>query len=123
MAEARARAWAAAPRPKPEPVELGPVAALLPRLPLVVAFAERPFRVVALEDGALVAHSTICPHWLGPLEDAPVEDGCAIRCPWHGWRFDARTGASLDGHRARLAPAPRVAVAADGMVTLVPADG
>ena len=121
MAEARARAWADAPRPPATPVPLGARASL--SLPLLVEFAGRPFRVVELDDGSLVAHSTICPHWLGPLEAAPVEDGCAVRCPWHGWRFDARTGACLDGHRARLMPAPVVEVAADGMVTLVAPGG
>ena len=46
-------------------------------------------------------------HWLGPLDDAPLEDGC-VRCPWHGYLFDIRTGRSSDGHRLRLAPSPRV---------------
>jgi nitrite reductase/ring-hydroxylating ferredoxin subunit len=118
MAEARARAWAAAPRPAADPVPLGPLAGLLPRLPLVVDFAGRPFRILAMADGGLVAHSTICPHWLGPLDAMPLEDGCVVRCPWHAWRFDARTGRNLDGHRARLMPAPEVVVA-DGAVTLV----
>ncbi len=117
MAEARARAWAAEPPPPAAPVPLGPRAALL--LPMLVDFAGRPFRVVALGDGSLVAHSTICPHWLGPLDAAPVEEGCILRCPWHGWRFDARSGEALDGRRARLMPAPVVEIAADGMVTLV----
>jgi len=121
MAEARARAWAAAPRPPALPVPLGPRATL--SLPIAVEFAGRPFRVVALGDGSLAAHSTICPHWLGPLDDAAVEEGCVIRCPWHGWRFDARTGESLDGRRARLSPAPVVEIGADGMVTLVAPPG
>ena len=68
--------------------------------------------------GEVVAHSALCPHWLGPLEDAPLEQGC-IRCPWHGYLFDLRTGASADGRRLRLAPAPRVEVDAGGMVALV----
>jgi nitrite reductase/ring-hydroxylating ferredoxin subunit len=121
MAEARARAWAATPRPPALPVPLGPRAAL--SLPLAVEFAGRPFRVVALADGLLVAHSTICPHWLGPLNEVPVDDDGAVRCPWHGWRFDVCSGKSLDGRRARLMQAPRVDVAADGMVSLVAATG
>jgi nitrite reductase/ring-hydroxylating ferredoxin subunit len=59
--------------------------------------------------GALVAHSTICPHWLGPLEEAAPENG-VLRCPWHGYLFDLRTGASVDGRGCRLAPEPRVFV-------------
>jgi nitrite reductase/ring-hydroxylating ferredoxin subunit len=122
MAEARARAWAAEPRPPALPVALGPLTDLLPRLPVVVEFAGRPFRVLADDDGTLLAHSTICPHWLGPLDDVPLEPGCVVRCPWHGWRFDARTGASLDGKRARLMPAPLVQVE-DGQVRLVAPGG
>jgi nitrite reductase/ring-hydroxylating ferredoxin subunit len=88
---------------------LGPLAELRARLPLLVELDGEPFRVLVLEDGTLVAHSTICPHWLGPLEDANPENGI-LRCPWHGYRFDLRTGASADGRGCRLAPAPRVVV-------------
>ena len=69
-------------------------------------------RVVEL-GGELVAHATRCPHWLGPLEDAPLEDGC-VSCPWHGYRFDVRTGRSADGRRLRLAPAARIEVDSRG---------
>ena len=113
----RMLALAGLPRPPAEPVALGPVAALRQRLPLLVQQGGRPFRIVEL-DGELVAHSTICPHWLGPLDDAPVQDG-QVRCPWHGWLFDVRSGASTDGHGWRLARAPSVEVDAAGQATLV----
>jgi nitrite reductase/ring-hydroxylating ferredoxin subunit len=67
------------------------------------------FRVVELRDGTLLAHATTCPHWLGPL-GAAAEDGI-VRCPWHGYLFDIRTGESVDGRGYRLASAPRVASA------------
>lgn len=76
------------------------------QLPLVVELDGRPFRVVEL-DGALVAHSIVCPHSLGPLDDAPLEHGC-IRCPWHGDRYDVRSGRSVDDQGLWLGPAPRV---------------
>ncbi len=79
------------------------------RLPLLVELDGEPFRILELEAGLLVAHSTICPHWLGPLEEAAPENG-VLRCPWHGYRFDLRTGMSVDGRGCRLAPAPRVFV-------------
>ena len=50
-----------------------------------------------------------CPHRLGPLADAPIVDGC-VRCPWHGYRFDVRSGRSADGRPFQLAAAPRVRI-------------
>ena len=99
-------------------LELGPLAELRARLPLRVELDGRPYRVLALGDD-LVAHSTVCPHMLGPLEDA-ISDGDTLECPWHRFRFDLRTGRSCDGRGLRLLPAPRVAIGPDGRVTLVP---
>ena len=77
------------------PIALGKLDALLPRLPLLVDVEAETFRVVAVE-GKLYAHATVCPHWQEPLSDVAVEDGC-IRCPWHGFLFDVRSGESADG--------------------------
>jgi nitrite reductase/ring-hydroxylating ferredoxin subunit len=88
---------------------LGPLSELRQLLPLLVEFGEEPFRIIEIEDGILVAHATICPHWLGPLEEADPEGGL-LRCPWHGYLFDVRTGHSADGRGYRLAPAPRIVV-------------
>ena len=85
--------------------------------PFAVEFAGRPFRVVRLGD-ALVAHSTLCPHWLGPLEQAPAPDG-SLQCPWHGYRFDLASGRGCGAAAAlRLLPAPRVVIGADGRARL-----
>ncbi|MBX7533578.1 Rieske (2Fe-2S) protein [Qipengyuania sp. 1XM1-15A] len=51
--------------------------------------------VVRMHEGEWVAHSALCPHMLGPLDSAPVENG-AVLCPWHGYRF-----ALLDGEEER----------------------
>ncbi len=90
-------------------LRLGLLSELRPRLPLLVELDGKPFRILELEGGELVAHSTICPHWLGPLEEVMPENGI-LRCPWHSYRFDLRTGASADGRGCRLAPAPRIVV-------------
>jgi nitrite reductase/ring-hydroxylating ferredoxin subunit len=101
-------------------VSLGPLIELQRRLPLLVEFDGEPFRIVECEDGILLAYATICPHWLGPLDEAAPQNGI-LRCPWHGYRFDMRTGQSVDGRGYRLAPAPRVAVdPVTGEVSLVP---
>jgi len=89
-----------------EPLELGAEADVRAKLPLDVVVDGRPFRIVEL-DGALVAHSTVCPHWLGPLE-AGRREGYTVACPWHDYRFDLRTARSCDGRGLRLAPAPEV---------------
>jgi len=65
---------------------------------------EVPVRVVEV-DGEQCAFRARCPHLRGPLEDAPVVDG-VVQCPWHGYRFDVRTGLNLDGHACRLALVP-----------------
>lgn len=112
---ARARARRDRDASAPADQDLGRVAEVRTRLPLQVEFGGVPFRVVEV-DGTLLAHAATCPHWLGPLAEAPLDDGC-VRCPWHGYRFDVRTGASADGRGLRLATPPRVMVE-DGRVRL-----
>jgi nitrite reductase/ring-hydroxylating ferredoxin subunit len=52
--------------------------------------------VVALfnVDGRYHALEGICPHQGGPLGKGSV-DGPVVSCPWHGWRFDVRSGQCL----------------------------
>ncbi len=83
-------------------------------LPHAFELGGRRFRLVE-HDGDLLAHDARCPHRLGPLEDAPVRDGC-IECPWHGYRFDVKSGRSSDGRGLRLGRAPEVIVDPDGTV-------
>jgi nitrite reductase/ring-hydroxylating ferredoxin subunit len=97
-------------------LELGLLSDVRAKLPLVLELGGRPWRVVALGD-ELIAHSTLCPHWLGPLDSAPVENG-AVECPWHRYRFDIRSGKSCDGRSLRLSAPPRVVVSALGHVSL-----
>jgi nitrite reductase/ring-hydroxylating ferredoxin subunit len=105
----QAREAALAPRPRaPEMVDLGPEAELA--LPLDFDLGSGRFRLIR-HVGALLAHSRICPHWLGPLETPLDGDGC-LTCPWHGYRFDAATGRSADGRGLRLARAPAIRIEA-----------
>ena len=45
-------------------------------------------------DGALYALSDTCTHRGGPLSEGEAE-GTEVICPWHGARFDLRTGAAV----------------------------
>ncbi|MDH3640276.1 MAG: Rieske (2Fe-2S) protein, partial [Gammaproteobacteria bacterium] len=53
-------------------------------------------------DGDFYAMENRCPHQGGPLGEGSIEtdnDGqCWLRCPWHGWDFDPKTGVSPGGH-------------------------
>lgn len=61
-------------------------------------------------DGEYFALNNVCPHQLAPLCEGTVtgtvtaervgeyeweRDGAIIRCPWHNWEFDVRTGESV----------------------------
>lgn len=108
----QARAAALARRvgaPAPSRLDLGAEAQVRARLPIDFDLASERFRLVDLGDG-IVAHAATCPHWLGPLDAAPDGDGC-VTCPWHGYRFDVRSGRSADGRGLRLARAPSIAIA------------
>lgn len=68
--------------------------------------------------GTFYALRSACPHQGGPLCKGRVQgttlpgavgtyvyghEGAIIRCPWHGWEFDIRTGRSLvDPARTRV---------------------
>jgi nitrite reductase/ring-hydroxylating ferredoxin subunit len=106
--------------PKPgarAPVALGPAASLRARLPLRVDVAGDAFRVLEHE-GRLLAHSLVCPHLGGPLDEARIDAG-AVVCPWHGYRFDCETGRGPAGQRCRLPAVARVEIGADGLARLV----
>lgn len=96
---------------------LGLLPELRKELPRVVRMRGESFRIVEV-DGTLVAHTVVCPHRLGPLAEAAMENG-RITCPWHGYTFDVTTGRECTGRRMRLASAPRVEVDPDQRVWLL----
>lgn len=48
--------------------------------------------VLCLLDGRVCALSAECTHETLPLAGGGVDDG-VVTCPWHGARYDVRTGA------------------------------
>ena len=103
-----------APTESSAPRVLGTLEQVRLRLPMIIEERGRRFRIVEL-DGKLVAHSTVCPHTLGPLGTTIVSNGI-IECPWHGYRFEVATGKCISGHHCRLAPAPVISIDAHSNV-------
>jgi len=98
---------AALPKPgAPGSISLGPAEQVHARIPFVVALADHRYRVTE-HAGRLVAHSIVCPHWGGPLDEGEIADG-AVVCPWHGYRFDLTSGRGPGEQRCRLAVVARV---------------
>ena len=54
-----------------------------------------------------VIYPAQCPHQLGPLENAALIDGL-VRCPWHGYEFDVRTGACVSGSHCQFGRMPKI---------------
>ena len=55
-----------------------------------VTAGEEPI-ALANVDGSFYATQGKCRHLEGPLGEGKL-DGCLLRCPWHGWTYDIRTG-------------------------------
>ncbi len=70
--------------------------------------------------GGLRAVDNRCSHVGNPIDDGSVS-GEVMTCPWHGWRYDLRTGDHLTafGHRSGLRTWP---VRAEGDEVLVEVD-
>ncbi len=66
-------------------------------------------------DGRLCALSNVCSHAGGPLAEGDLAQG-VVRCPWHGSRFDVRTGAVVEGPATAPLPTYATRVNATGEV-------
>ena len=55
-----------------------------------------PVLLARSRNGEVCALANTCTHLGGPLADGSRE-GDTVRCPWHGSRFDLRTGAVVEG--------------------------
>ena len=66
--------------------------------------------------GQFYAIGNVCSHVGGPLSDGNLE-GTIVTCPWHGSRFDVRSG-QVVGPPART-PQPAYEVKVEGSSVLV----
>lgn len=73
-------------------------------------------------DGAIYAFTDNCTHISGPLSEGELE-GCMLTCPWHGARFDIRTGQVVRGPaRQALATFPVKIDGSEVFIGLPPAE-
>ena len=89
------------PKFKSAPVKIGTVADLPAPGKVKEVFASGRFLCLANIDGQIHAMDNLCPHWGGPLGQGTIENG-RIKCPWHGWPFDPKTGSTPRKANARL---------------------
>ena len=73
---------------------------------------DRSIAVFRARDGGVHATDPYCPHRQGPLADGLVGAG-TVTCPFHGYRFDLRTGCAI-GHDCPPIATYRVSVDAFG---------
>lgn len=100
------------------PIPLGKLEELRASLPRTLDLDGHPIQIIERE-GVLIAYPARCPHMKAPLSDVtPDADDC-ITCPWHGYRFDIRTGLSADGHGLKLGPMPLVTIDENNQVNLI----
>jgi nitrite reductase (NADH) small subunit/3-phenylpropionate/trans-cinnamate dioxygenase ferredoxin subunit len=41
--------------------------------------------------GTVYALDNCCPHAGGPIGEGTIDGDC-VECPWHGWRYNVKTG-------------------------------
>lgn len=52
-------------------------------------------------DGEFFATSNTCLHQGGPLGEGMLE-GNIVTCPWHGWKYDVKTGVSPENAQVKV---------------------
>ena len=71
-------------------------------------------------EGKVYALDNTCPHAGGPLGEGSLEKDC-VSCPWHGWKFNVRTGQRLKNpSQAWTVPSYEVKVIDGAIQVLVP---
>lgn len=69
-------------------------------------------------NGNFLAVDNTCPHAGGPLGEGTM-DGEVVECPWHGWRFNVRTGERPENPEIRV-PCVEVRVQGSDVQVKVP---
>ncbi len=91
-------------------VKLGRRSELAVDQPLVKQILGRRIMVVLIDNKPYALEGDCC-HMRAPLATGKI-DGATITCPWHGWRYNLRTGACLTNPGFKLKTWP--VIVADG---------
>jgi len=67
--------------------------------------------------GAYYAIDNSCAHRGGPLGEGEL-DGTVVTCPWHGWRWDVKSGANANNPAVTMACFPVSVEAGDVFVEI-----
>ena len=51
--------------------------------------------------GTIYALDNICAHAGGPLGEGFLDGDC-VECPWHGWRYNVKTGERPENHQIKV---------------------
>jgi len=99
-------------------INMGPIAALRDSLPVKFELGRREYQLNETPEG-WTATPTICPHLLGPLEKTKQPD--QLRCPWHGYVFDLKTGKCISPAESRcsLGLPPQFHVQDDNLIVAI----
>ena len=87
-----------------ERVKVAEVSDVAPGEMRAVEAAGRSIALANVE-GTIYAIDNACLHRGGPLGEGDL-DGTAVICPWHGWRWDVRTGKNANNPAIAVACLP-----------------
>jgi nitrite reductase/ring-hydroxylating ferredoxin subunit len=96
-------------------LEVGPVS----ELPPGTVKGAGPYAVGNV-DGELFAVTRRCRHLFADLANGTIdEDGCLV-CPWHGSKYDVKTGRMVRGPQGIFAKIPGLGLAYKALTLVVP---
>jgi nitrite reductase/ring-hydroxylating ferredoxin subunit len=99
----------------PDETEVGPVSELTPG---TVKAAGR--YAVGNADGELFAVTRHCRHLYADLANGSIDaDGCLV-CPWHGSKYDVRTGRMVRGPQGVFAKIPGLGTVFKAITLVLP---
>ncbi len=99
----------------PDEVEVGPTSELTPG---TVKGAGR--YAVGNSEGELFAVTRHCRHLYADLANGSIDDDGCLVCPWHGSKYDVRTGRMVSGPQGFYAKIPGLGTALKALTLVLP---